>query len=173
MSAQRIVPCIWLDDQAEQAADFYARTFPGGRVVAVSRYPDSADDPSGRPRGSVMTVEFELAGFRFTALDGGPRFLVNPSISFFVHVETDAEADRLFSVLVEGGEALMPLGKYPWSERYGWVKDRFGVSWQVVPAAMAEWMTSKDAAARGRAFSAMLGMGKLDIAALERAFDGA
>lgn len=132
MSGQPIVPCIWLDDQAEQAAAFYARTLPGGRVGALSRYPESSDNPGGRPRGSVLTVEFEVAGHRFTALNGGPLFVVNPSISFFVQADTTEDADRLFSALADGGEALMPLGTYPWSERYGWAKDRFGVSWQVM-----------------------------------------
>ncbi len=128
----KIRPCIWLDDQAEQAAAFYVRTFPAGRIVATSRYPESCDNPSGRPRGSVLTVEFEIAGHRFTALNGGPAFALNPSISCIVNVDTPAAADRLFAALADGGEVLMPLGSYPWSERYGWVKDRFGVSWQVI-----------------------------------------
>jgi predicted 3-demethylubiquinone-9 3-methyltransferase (glyoxalase superfamily) len=132
MSSHGIVPCIWLDHQAEQAAAFYARTFPGGRITATSRYPESIDNPSGRPRGSVLTVEFEVAGKRFTALNGGPLFELNPSISFFVHVDTASDADRLFAPLADGGQLLMPLDAYPWSERYGWVKDRFGVSWQVM-----------------------------------------
>lgn len=127
-----IIPCLWLDDSAEVAAAFYTRTFPEGRIVAVSRYPESVDNPAGKPRGSVLTVELELAGRRFTVLNGGPVFHLNPSISFFVHVETADEADRLFGQLAEGGEPLMPLGNYPWSERYGWVQDRFGVSWQVI-----------------------------------------
>lgn len=126
------MPCIWLDDQAEQAAAFYTQTFPLGRVTAVSHYPDSGDNPSGKAPGSVMTVEFEIARHRFTALNAGPLFVVNPSISFFVHVERAEDATRLFSALADGGEALMPLGQYAWSERYGWVKDRFGVSWQVI-----------------------------------------
>jgi predicted 3-demethylubiquinone-9 3-methyltransferase (glyoxalase superfamily) len=132
MTSHVIVPCIWLDDQAERAAAFYARTFPGGRVTATSRYPESAENPGGRPRGSVLTVEVELAGQPFTLLNGGPLFMPNPSVSFFVHVDGPAEADRLFAPLAEGGEVLMPLGAYPWSARYGWVKDRFGASWQVL-----------------------------------------
>lgn len=127
-----IVPCLWMNDQAEQAARFYAETFPEGRITAVSRYPESSDNPSGKPRGSVLTVEFEVAGQRFTALNGGTQFTINPSISFFAHVDTASDADRLFAALAQGGEVLMPLGPYPWSERYGWAKDRFGVSWQVV-----------------------------------------
>jgi predicted 3-demethylubiquinone-9 3-methyltransferase (glyoxalase superfamily) len=127
-----IVPCIWLDDQAEQAAHFYTNTFPEGRIEATSHYPLSSDNPPGKPRGSVLTVEFTAAGQRFTVLNGGPMFKVNPSVSFFVNVDTVAEAERVFGVLAEGGQALMPLGTYPWSERYGWIKDRFGVSWQVM-----------------------------------------
>lgn len=131
-TSSKITPCIWLDDQAEKAAAFYVLVFPAGRIVATSRYPESIDNPSGRPRGSVLTVEFEVAGHRFTVLNGGPIFTLNPSISFFVHVDTAADAERLYSALAHGGEALMPLSTYPWSERYGWVKDRFGVSWQVI-----------------------------------------
>jgi predicted 3-demethylubiquinone-9 3-methyltransferase (glyoxalase superfamily) len=131
-ASSKITPCIWLDDQAEQAAAFYLGAFPAGRIVATSRYPEFSDNPSGRPRGSVVTVEFEVAGQRFTALNGGPVFTLNPSISFFVHVDTAADAEHLYSALVAGGEALMPLGTYPWSERYGWARDRFGVSWQVI-----------------------------------------
>jgi predicted 3-demethylubiquinone-9 3-methyltransferase (glyoxalase superfamily) len=132
MNPQSIVPCIWLDRQAEQAAAFYERTFPGGRVAATSRYPESFDHPGGLPRGGVLTVDLELAGHRFTLLNGGPPFVPNPSISFFVHVDNPAEADGIFAPLAEGGQALMPLDAYPWSERYGWVQDRFGVSWQVM-----------------------------------------
>jgi len=132
MTCGPIVPCLWFDDQAEAAARFYTETFPTGRVTAVSRYPESSDNPSGKPRGSVMTVEFDVAGQRFTALNGGPEFVPNPSISFFVQVETVEEADRLFSALAERGEVLMPLDAYPWSQRYGWAKDRFGISWQVI-----------------------------------------
>lgn len=127
-----IVPCLWFDDQAEAAADLYVSAFSGGRIVATSRYPESSDNPGGKPRGSILTVELELAGQRFTALNGGPIFTVNPSISFFVFVDTAEEADRLFSKLGDGGQALMPLGDYPWSKRYGWIQDRFGVSWQIM-----------------------------------------
>lgn len=300
MSSKSIVPCLWFDNQAEDAASFYTKTFPDGQVTAVSHYPESSDNPGGKPRGSVLTVEFEVAGQRFTALNGGPQFVINPSISFFVHRDTAEDTEQLFHALADGGQVLMPLDAYPWSERYGWVqdrfgvswqvitgqraggaiiapclmfagaqhgkaepamqmytgifpdasvgkveryaaeegpegtvkhgrfvlagqdmiamdshidhgftfneavslqvmckdqgevdrywealseggekgpcgwlKDRFGLSWQVVPDGIAEWMTSKDAAARDRAFQAMLGMTKLDIAALQAAFDRA
>jgi predicted 3-demethylubiquinone-9 3-methyltransferase (glyoxalase superfamily) len=296
----RIIPCIWLDDQAEEAGAFYTRNFPGSRITGKSHFPESGENPVGKAPGSVLTVEAELAGQPFTLLNGGPMFVPNPSISFFVHVDEPKEADRLFGILAEGGKALMPLDAYPWSPRYGWIqdrfnvswqvmagrsphagstiapclmfagpqhgraeeamrlytgifpgsridateryapgegpvetvkhgrfvldgqtivamdshvshditfneglslqvmcedqkeldrywdalgdggefgpcgwlKDRFGLSWQVVPAAIAELMTSKDAAARDRAFAAMLEMGKLDIAELEKAYRG-
>jgi predicted 3-demethylubiquinone-9 3-methyltransferase (glyoxalase superfamily) len=132
MRNHEVVPCLWLDDQAEAAAAFFARTFAGGRVVATSHYPATRDGPTGRPRGSVLTVELELPGRRFTLLNGGPRFKPSPTVSFFVNVDTPAEADRHFGALAEGGQVLMPLDAYPWSERYAWVQDRFGVSWQVM-----------------------------------------
>lgn len=132
MSNTPIVPCLWLDSEAEEAASFYTRTFPGGRVLGVSRYPESADNPGGKPRGSVLTVEFEIAGQRFTALNGGPQFKINPTISFFAFTATTDETDSIFAALAEGGKVLMPIDAYPWSERYGWVQDRFGVSWQVM-----------------------------------------
>jgi predicted 3-demethylubiquinone-9 3-methyltransferase (glyoxalase superfamily) len=156
-----IVPCLWLDDEAERAAAFYTTTFPGGRVTAVSHYPASADNPSGKPRGSVLTVELDIAGQRFTALNGGPMFVKNPSISFFAFAESAAETDRLFAALADGGKALMPIDAYPWSERYGWVQDRFGVSWQVMVARRAPGQAAIvpclmfTAAARGRAEEAM------------------
>jgi predicted 3-demethylubiquinone-9 3-methyltransferase (glyoxalase superfamily) len=138
MTKNNIIPCLWLDDQAELLADFYTKLFPEGRIVAKSYYPESADNPPGKPRGSVLTVEFEVAGQRFTALNGGPMFTINPSISFFVHVDSVEQADRMFAALAEGGSVLMALGEYPWSKRYGWVKDRFGVSFQVMAGRAAE-----------------------------------
>lgn len=131
MSLPRVIPCVWFDDAASEAAGFYARVFPGSRVLATTRYPTSFDNPGGKPRGSVLTVELDLAGLRLTLLNGGPYFRPDPSISFFVHADTPAEADGLFAALADGGEILMPLDAWPWSERYGWVQDRFGVSWQI------------------------------------------
>ncbi len=132
MTGNTIAPCIWLDDQAERAATLYTSVLPSGRVVATSRYPGSFDNPGGMPRGSVLTVEIEVAGQRFTLLNGGPMFRPNPSVSFFVHVDGAAEADAVFAALSEGGRPLMPIDEYPWSPRYGWAQDRFGVSWQVM-----------------------------------------
>jgi len=133
MPSHEVVPCIWLDDQAEQAAAFYLKAFGDGRVLGTSHYPESRDNPSGRPRGSVLTVDLELQGRRFTLLNGGPIFKPNPSVSFFAHVATPAAADLLYGALAEGGVPLMPIGSYPWSERYGWIADRFGVSWPKDP----------------------------------------
>ncbi|HVS03238.1 MAG TPA: VOC family protein [Thermoanaerobaculia bacterium] len=127
-----ITPCLWFDDQAEAAAESYTRLFPDSRVTAVARYPESFDNPSGKPPGSVMTVELELAGLPFTLLNGGPQFTINPSISFFVHTDGVEETDSIFTALADGGSILMPLQAYPWSQRFGWVQDRFGVSWQVI-----------------------------------------
>lgn len=132
MSHQSIVPCLWFDHQAEEAAALYVGLFPDGRITGVSHYPKSSDNPSGKAKGSILTVEFQLAGQRFTALNGGPHFVIGPSISFFIYMKTAPEADRIFKALAEGGQVLMPIGSYPWSERYGWVADRFGVSWQVI-----------------------------------------
>lgn len=131
-TSNRIVPCIWFSDESEAAAEFYTRLLPDGRILAVARYPESFDNPGGKPRGSVMTVDFEVGGQRFTALDGGPIFRPNPSISFFLRADDAAHAEHLYGVLQDGGRVLMPLGSYAWSPHYAWVEDRFGVSWQII-----------------------------------------
>lgn len=127
-----ISPCIWMDDRAEEAARFYAGTFRSARELSVVRYPLGMDNPAHRPPGSVLLVDVELAGQCFTLLNGGPVFAPNPSISFFVHAESAEEVDRLYAALSDGGAALMPPGEYPWSPRYAWVQDRYGVSWQLM-----------------------------------------
>lgn len=132
----RITPCIWTGDHAEAAAALYTATLPDARVTATSRYPTDRDNPAGKPRGAVITMELDVAGQRLTLLDGGPRFRPNPSVSFFVQVD-EADARRIFAALADGGRALMPLGAYPWSPCYGWVADRFGVSWQIMSGAGA------------------------------------
>jgi predicted 3-demethylubiquinone-9 3-methyltransferase (glyoxalase superfamily) len=126
----KIVPCIWLDDQAEAAAAFYARTFPNGRVMTKAYYPTS--NVSAKRAGTVVTVDFEVLGQRFVALNGGPEFKPNQTLSFFVHAKDEAEVDRLFGALQEGGKVLMALDAYEWSKRYGWVQDRYGVTWQIM-----------------------------------------
>ena len=136
-TAPLIVPCLWLNDQAEEAAEFYIETFGAGRVIGRALFPDSFDNPGGLPRGGLMSVDFEVLGQRFTALNGGQVFTINPSISFFVYVDSPAAAARTFEALSSGGETLMPLDAYPWSSCYGWTADRFGVSWQVMTVAGA------------------------------------
>lgn len=128
---QKIVPHLWFDDQAEQAVELYTSLFPDGLVRDVARYPDAGQETHGRPAGSVMLVDFELAGYRMMALNGGPHFRFTPAISFFVTVAEKDEVDRLWNALSDGGMALMPLDAYDWSPRYGWVQDRFGLSWQI------------------------------------------
>lgn len=125
----KIAPCLWLDEQAEEAARVYLSAF-GGRTLAVAHYAEGMPGPAGQ----VMIVELELAGQRFQLLNGGPRFTINPSISCFAHTDTAEDARRVHDVLIEGGHALMPLGAYPWSACYAWVQDRFGASWQIITA---------------------------------------
>jgi len=133
-----IAPCIWLDDQAEAAAGLYTSVFPGSRVTATSRYPSTFDNPGGKPRGSVLTVEVELSGTPFSLLNGGPAFTINPTISFFAFTSGIDETERMVAALADGGSFLMELGEYPWSPRYAWVQDRHGVSWQVMTTAGPE-----------------------------------
>jgi predicted 3-demethylubiquinone-9 3-methyltransferase (glyoxalase superfamily) len=134
MSEAMIVPCLWFDDQAEAAADFYVSAFPDAQRGAVARYPTSLPNPANKEPGSVLTADFTVVGQRFTALNGGPQFAPNPSVSFFVRLAAEDEVDRLHDALIAGGQALMPLDAYPWSPRYAWVQDRFGVSWQLMAA---------------------------------------
>src|SRR5688572_27431325 len=128
----KLAVCLWFDDQAEEAAHFYTTTLPNGAAPGRSFYPETFDNPGKKPRGSLLTVEFEVGGQRFTALNGGPQFHINPSISFFVRVKSAGEAEALAGKLGAGGRFLMPLDRYPWAERYAWVEDRYGVSWQVL-----------------------------------------
>jgi predicted 3-demethylubiquinone-9 3-methyltransferase (glyoxalase superfamily) len=128
---QTIVPHLWFDDEAEEAAQFYCSLFDDSSVGRVQRYGKAGFEVHGRPEGSVMTVEFELDGFEMIALNGGPHFSFTPAISLFVVLETADEVDAMWAELSEGGEVLMPLDAYPWSERYGWLNDRYGLSWQI------------------------------------------
>lgn len=137
-----IVPCIWLDDQAEAAAALYTRTFPGGRETGRSYYPEAGANPAGKDPGSLLTVEVELAGQPFTLLNGGPMFKPNQTVSFFVICPDPADVDRIVGALLEGGFAMMELGEYPWSPRYAWVADRYGVSWQVMAGDREEAATT-------------------------------
>lgn len=160
---QRITPCLWFDGQAEAAAEFYTSVFPNSRITAVSRYGEAGREIHGGQPGSVLTIGFELDGIAFTALNGGPRFKFTEAISLQVNCDTQPEIDRYWTRLTEGGE--------PQAQQCGWLKDRFGLSWQVVPTSMARLMTTGGDKAE-RVMSAVLNMKKIDIAALERAYAG-
>lgn len=128
---QKIVPNIWFDSQAEEAAEFYTSTFKNSNILTTVPYTEVGQEIHGQTPGSVMTIDLELEGYRFSLLNAGPVFSPNPSISFFVNCESKDEVDRLWAALSEGGRTLMPLDTYPFSQWYGWVEDKFGVSWQV------------------------------------------
>jgi predicted 3-demethylubiquinone-9 3-methyltransferase (glyoxalase superfamily) len=155
---QKIVPSLWFDTDAEEAADFYVSVFPNSRVVSVARYTEAGP----RPAGTVMTVEFELEGQRFVGINGGPQFTFSEAISFQVSCETQDEIDFYWERLTEGGS----------EGPCGWLKDRFGLSWQVVPTGMDELFSHPDQDRAKRAMEAMFAMTKLDIAALRSAADG-
>jgi predicted 3-demethylubiquinone-9 3-methyltransferase (glyoxalase superfamily) len=161
---QRIAPCLWFDSEGEEAAKFYTGIFENSRIGRISRYGEAGREVHGRPSGSVMTVEFELDGQRFTALNGGPVFKFNEAISFQVNCETQKEVDYYWEKLSAGGD--------PQAQQCGWLKDKFGVSWQVVPTILADLMTDRDTARAGRAMAALLKMKKLDIEGLKRAGEG-
>lgn len=157
MTMQRITPFLWFDRQAEEAARFYVSIFKNSRITNMSRYGETGPGPAG----SVMTVGFQLEGQEFTALNGGPLFKFNESISFVVNCETQAEVDRYWKRLSAGGKEV----------QCGWLKDKFGVSWQIVPTVLGELMSSKDSAKTQRVMQAMLKMVKLDIRKLKQAFE--
>lgn len=128
---QKIIPHLWFDSEAEEAVQFYTSLFPGSKTGHITHYGKEGFEIHGQPEGKVLTVEFELGGCQFMALNGGPLFKFTPAISFFVVCETAEEIDTLWQRLSEGGKALMDLDKYDWSEKYGWVQDRYGLSWQI------------------------------------------
>lgn len=158
-----ITPCLWFDTQAEDAAKFYCAIFPNSKIGAVSRFPEAGQDVHGKPAGSVMLVSFELDGQPFTALNGGPQFKHSEAVSFQVMCETQAEIDHYWDRLIAGGGEEGPCG---------WLKDKFGLSWQVVPTAIPRMMSDPDPAKPARVMNAFMQMKKLDIAALERAYRG-
>ncbi len=158
---QKIIPCLWFDHQAEDAAKFYVSVFERSRISRITRYGDEGQEVHGRKPGSVMTVEFELDLVPFTALNGGPHFKFNESISLQVMCETQAEIDRLWRKLSAGGDEK--------AQQCGWLKDKFGLSWQIVPEVLPELIADRDPDRAGRVMSSMLKMKKLDIAALKEA----
>lgn len=131
MPFQKIIPNLWFNNQAKEAAEFYVSLFKNSKMGNITWYNEDSSKVSGMPEGSIMTVEFELAGKRFVGLNGGPVFSFTPAISFFVQCETTAEVNHLFESLAEGGEVLMPLDRYSFSQRYAWINDCYGVSWQL------------------------------------------
>jgi predicted 3-demethylubiquinone-9 3-methyltransferase (glyoxalase superfamily) len=161
---QKITPCLWFDNQAEDAAKFYVSLFPNSAVGPVTRYGKEGFEIHGRPEGSALTVSFRLEGQEFTALNGGPRFKFSEAISFVVKCETQTEVDHFWDKLGEGGDER--------ARQCGWLKDKYGVSWQIVPAALFEMMAGADSRKSERVMGAMLQMKKLDLTALHQAYEG-
>jgi predicted 3-demethylubiquinone-9 3-methyltransferase (glyoxalase superfamily) len=157
---QKVTPCLWFDGQAEQAARYYVSLLPDSRIERVVRSP--GDTPSG-PAGMVLAVEFTLAGSKFTALNGGPQYRFTEAVSFQIACDDQAEVDRLWAALTEGGSP----------GPCGWLKDRWGLAWQIVPRRLIQLLADADPNRSRRAMEAMMKMGKIDIATLERAADGA
>ena len=153
-----IDPFLWFDSNAEEAVNFYTSIFPHSKVLSVSRYGEAGPGP----KGTVMVVKFQLAGQNFIALNGGPRFQLNPAVSLVVNCESQKEVDEFWEKLSAGGEKV----------QCGWLKDKFGLSWQVVPTALEKMMSDSDPAKSNRVMKAMLQMVKLDIAELKRAYEG-
>lgn len=161
---QRIQPCLWFDSQAEEAAQYYVGIFKNSRINQITRYGKAGYEIHGRPEGSVLTVEFELDGQKFTALNGGPHFKFTEAISFEIYCETQDEIDYYWEKLTPGGD--------PKAQQCGWLKDKFGLSWQVVPTELTAMIADETSEASQRTFEAMLQMKKLDIEELKRAYEG-
>jgi predicted 3-demethylubiquinone-9 3-methyltransferase (glyoxalase superfamily) len=157
----KITPCLWFDSQAEEAARFYTGIFKNSNIGKITRYGEAGKEIHGKPPGSVLTVEFELNGQSFTALNGGPIFKLSEAVSFQIECDTQQEVDYYWSKLTPGGD--------PNAQQCGWLKDRYGLSWQVVPKILSQLLNGPDAARSQRVFAALMKMQKLDIAALERA----
>jgi predicted 3-demethylubiquinone-9 3-methyltransferase (glyoxalase superfamily) len=161
----KITPCLWFDNQAEDAAKFYVSIFRNSRIGAVTHFGKEGFEIHGRPEGSVMTVSFVLEGQEFTGLNGGPHFKFTEAISMVVNCDSQAEIDYYWEKLGAGGD--------PKARQCGWLKDKYGLSWQIVPKALQEMYKAGVSARSERAMKAMLQMKKLDIATLQKAYDGA
>jgi predicted 3-demethylubiquinone-9 3-methyltransferase (glyoxalase superfamily) len=157
---QKIVPFLWFDKQAEDAANFYVSVFDDSRIIHVSHYGEASAKASGLPEGSILTVEFELMGQKFIALNGGPVFKFTPAISFMVECGTQKQIDHLWK----------SLSFVPKAEQCGWLQDKYGVSWQIVPASLGRMMKARDPARTERVMQALMPMKKLDKKVLEKAF---
>jgi predicted 3-demethylubiquinone-9 3-methyltransferase (glyoxalase superfamily) len=156
---QKIIPFLWFNDQAEEAVRFYISIFKKTKILKIARYTKAAANQTGRPPGSVLTVEFELEGQRFIALNGGPHIKFTEAISLVVNCKTQAELDKFWKKLSAGGE----------ERPCGWLKDKYGLCWQIIPDMVWEWLPSKDMAVSERVMGAVLKMGKLDIKTLKKA----
>ena len=154
---QKITPFLWFDSKAEEAANFYVSVFKNSKIVSIMRYGEAGPGP----KGSVMSATFQLDGQDFIALNGGPMFTFSPAISFFVHCESQEEVDKLWEKLSEGGE----------KQRCGWLKDKYGVSWQIIPTVLGQLLQDKDREKSKRVMNAMLQMDKLDITTLKQAYE--
>jgi predicted 3-demethylubiquinone-9 3-methyltransferase (glyoxalase superfamily) len=161
---QKITPCLWFDNQAEEAAKFYTAIFPNSKITSITRYGKAGHEIHGRPAGTVMTVAFELVGQSFTALNGGPLFKFNEAISFQVNCETQEEVDYYWAKLSEGGDSN--------AQQCGWLKDKYGASWQVIPNVLPQLLAGPDAEKPQRVMTTLLQMKKIDIEELKRAYDG-
>jgi len=161
---QKITPCLWFDDQAEEAVEFYISIFRNSKIANIARYGEAGHEVHGKPAGTVMTVAFELDGQTFTALNGGPMFKFNEAISLQVNCETQEEVDYYWEKLSEGGDEK--------AQQCGWLKDKYGASWQVVPSVLPELINDPDSEKSQRAMQAMLQMKKIDIDELKRAYGG-
>ncbi|MGA7005969.1 MAG: VOC family protein [Nitrososphaeraceae archaeon] len=160
---QKISPCLWFDDQGEEAAKFYTSIFKDSKIGDVTRYGKEGYEIHGREEGTVMTVEFEIEGQKFLALNGGPIFKFNEAISFQVYCETQEEVDYYWEKLSEGGDEK--------AQQCGWLKDKYGVSWQIVPTILIKMLKDKDSEKSQRVMKAMLQMHKLDISTLKKAYE--
>jgi predicted 3-demethylubiquinone-9 3-methyltransferase (glyoxalase superfamily) len=158
---QKITPCLWFDNQAEEAVKFYTSIFKHSKVGRIARYGEAGAKVSGRPKGSVMTVTFEIEGQEFMALNGGPHFKLSEAISFIVNCETQEEIDEFWEKLSDGGEQGV----------CGWLKDKYGLSWQIVPTVLGKMMQDKDSEKTNRVMQAILHMKKLDITRLQDAYE--
>jgi predicted 3-demethylubiquinone-9 3-methyltransferase (glyoxalase superfamily) len=159
---QKITPFLWFDDQAEEAANFYVSLFKNSKLGDIARYDEAGAKASGRPSGSVMVIEFQLEGQDFVALNGGPHFKFTEAVSFVVNCETQQEVDDFWEKLSEGGE----------ESQCGWLKDKYGLSWQVVPTVLSRMLKDKDHEKSQRVMKAMLQMKKIEIAPLQQAYEG-
>ena len=162
MTMQKITPFLWFNDNAEEAVKFYTSIFKNSRILKIARYGEEGEKVAGRPKGSVMTVEFQIEGQKFVGLNGGPHFKFTKAVSFVVNCRTQSEVDRFWKKLSSGGKEV----------QCGWLKDKYGLSWQIVPTFLVELLSGKDTAKSQRVMQAMLKMVKLDIKKLKRAAQG-